>query len=105
MDGCLGIKFELVDRFCLTLPQAVCLVGPKHITVFLILFFRAGDVGREEQKMRSDLARFKQQVQSQRDASALQLRRLQQAVPADSTSEAASALSASTASSKPLSLL
>ena len=54
--------------------------------------------------MRSDLARFKQQVQSQRDTSALQLRRLQQAVPAaaDSTSEAASVLSASTASSKAL---
>ena len=53
--------------------------------------------------MRSDLARFKQQLQSQRDTSALQLRRLQQAVPAaDSTSEAASVLFASTASSKPL---
>ena len=65
--------------------------------------FRAGDLNRQEQKMRSDLVRFKQQVQSQRDTSALQLRRLQQALPAaDSTSEAASVLSASTASSKPL---
>lgn len=72
---------------------------------YLLSCFRAGDVSRQEQKMRSDLARFKQQVLSQRDASALQLRRLQQAMPAaDSTSEAATVLSASTASSKSLSL-
>ena len=51
--------------------------------------------------MRSDLARFKQQVQAQRDAAALHLQRLHQVLPADSTSEACSALSASTASSKP----
>ena len=61
---------------------------------------RLGEVGKQEQKMRSELARFKQQVQAQRDASALQLRQLQQASPAGSTSEAVSALSASTASSE-----
>ena len=62
---------------------------------------RLGEVGKQEQKMRSELARFKQQVQAQRDASALHLRQLQQPSPADSTSEAVSALSASIASSKP----
>lgn len=60
-------------------------------------------MGRQEQKMRSELAHFRQQLQAQTDASALQLQRLQQqaAPAADSTSEAATILSASTGSSKP----
>lgn len=72
--------------------------------LFLSTCCRAGEGGRQEQQMRADLARFKQQVQAQRDAAALQLQRLQQVLPVDSASEAASALSASTASSKPLTL-
>ena len=52
--------------------------------------------------MRSDLAHFKRQLQTQRDAAALELRRLHnpQATPGGSTSDPNSALSASMASSK-----
>lgn len=50
--------------------------------------------------MRSELGQFKQKLQAQRDATALHLRHLQQPSLAESTSQAASALSASTASSR-----
>ena len=52
--------------------------------------------------MKSDLAHFKRQLQAQRDAAALELRRLQHphATPGGSTSDPASALSASMASSE-----
>ena len=63
---------------------------------------RLGEIGRQEKKMKSDLAHFKRQLQAQRDAAALELRRLHHphATPGGSTSGPASALSASMASSK-----
>ncbi|KAL0029933.1 hypothetical protein WJX77_008191 [Trebouxia sp. C0004] len=62
---------------------------------------RLGDIGKQEKKMRSELAQFKRQLQAQRDASALELQRLQRPSPSlgGSTSVPASALSASTATS------
>ncbi len=63
--------------------------------------FRVGDIGKQEKKMRAELAQFKRQLQAQRDASALELQRLQHPSPSlgGSTSAPASALSASTSSS------
>ena len=63
--------------------------------------FRVGDIGKQEKKMRAELAQFKRQLQAQRDASAMELQRLQHPSPSlgGSTSHPASALSASTASS------
>ncbi|KAL0036198.1 hypothetical protein WJX79_007778 [Trebouxia sp. C0005] len=62
---------------------------------------RLGDIGKQEKKMRAELAQFKRQLQAQRDASALELQRLQHPSPSlgGSTSVPASALSVSTASS------
>ncbi|KAL0053187.1 hypothetical protein WJX82_002174 [Trebouxia sp. C0006] len=62
---------------------------------------RVGDIGKQEKKMRAELAQFKRQLQAQRDASALELQRLQHPSPSlgGSTSAPASALSASTSSS------
>jgi hypothetical protein len=67
---------------------------------YKLCMFRLGDIGKQEKKMRSELAQFKRQLQAQRDASALELRRLQHPSPSlgGSTSVPASALSASTAS-------
>lgn len=62
---------------------------------------RVGDIGKQEKRMQAELANFKRQVQSQRDAAALELRRLQRPSPSPggSTPASASGLSASTASS------
>ena len=63
---------------------------------------RVGDAGKQEKRMQAELAQFKRQVQSQRDAAALELRRLQRPSPSPGgfTPGSASGLSASTASSE-----